>query len=151
MIAEVFDGLSLESRRRRFLVAMPRLTGRLHDALAAVDDRTHVVLVAEVMTTQPQAVGLGRYIHTSSGAAEIALEVVDAWHRRGIGRSLLRGLLAQAQAQGLDRFEGTLLPENREVLGLLRSELPLLRLRVESGLLLFDSPIRPATPMPAVA
>lgn len=47
LVAAFFAGLSAESRRRRFLQAMPRLPQRLLRHLADVDGRRHVAVVAE--------------------------------------------------------------------------------------------------------
>ncbi len=52
--------------------------------------------------------------------AELALAVVDAWQRRGVGRALLAALAARARRAGVRRFTATLLRDNRGALALAR-------------------------------
>jgi GNAT superfamily N-acetyltransferase len=84
----VFDGLSAESRRMRFLAAVPHLSPSLLRSLADVDQERHGCWVAEV---DGEPVGIGRYIRTENdpSVAEIALEVVDRCQGQGLGRLLV--------------------------------------------------------------
>jgi GNAT superfamily N-acetyltransferase len=52
--------------------------------------------------------------------AEIAVTVEDAWQHRGLGKRLARRLAAVALDHGFERFLATMLPDNREAIGLLR-------------------------------
>jgi GNAT superfamily N-acetyltransferase len=87
-VQAVFDGLSDGSRRMRFLGAVPRLSPRLLQTLADVDQERHGCWVAE---SDGEPVGIGRYIRTDDdpAVAEIALEVVDRCQGRGLGRLLV--------------------------------------------------------------
>src|SRR6476659_5743003 len=85
-LADAFDRLSERSRRQRFLAPKPRLSSRELDYLTDVDHVTHEALVA-IDETTGEIVGVGRYA-TGGGCgavADMALAVVDAWQRRGIG------------------------------------------------------------------
>lgn len=118
---QVFAGLSPESRHRRYLAPIDRLTPSARGALTAVDGHRHVALVAEVGPQRaPVAVGLARYVVDADGHAEIAYEVVDAWQGRGIGTRMLRQLVAIARDNGVDRLYGSLLRDNEASLALLR-------------------------------
>ncbi|HWN29191.1 MAG TPA: hypothetical protein VNP37_19660, partial [Actinomycetospora sp.] len=81
----VFAGLSDQSRYLRFHSPVPRLVPAVRRALAAVDGHRHVALVA-VAGREP--IGIARCIDLGSGRAELAVEVVDAWHGRGVGTLL---------------------------------------------------------------
>jgi GNAT superfamily N-acetyltransferase len=87
-ILQVFDGMSPESRRMRFLAATPSLQPDMAARLADVDHLDHGCWVAGI---SGEPVGIGRYIRTADDAAtaEVALEVVDACQGQGVGRLLL--------------------------------------------------------------
>jgi GNAT superfamily N-acetyltransferase len=87
-VQAVFDGLSAESRRMRFLGAMPHLSPTTLRSLADVDQERHGCWVAEI---DGEPVGVGRYIRTDDdpSVAEIALEVVDRCQGQGLGRLLV--------------------------------------------------------------
>jgi L-amino acid N-acyltransferase YncA len=65
---------------------------------------------------------LGFYDRPGCGsAAEIAIYIGTAWHRRGIGRFLVRRALAEAPRWGLDRLMAFIWHDNEGSLGLFRS------------------------------
>ena len=109
VVETVFDGLSSQSRRRRFLVPMPRLPGGHRRALADVDGERHVAWVALV---DGVPVGICRYVRTSPDAAELAFEVVDAHQGRGIGSALVDAVTTVARANGITWLEATVEPGN---------------------------------------
>lgn len=109
----VFAGLSGRSRFLRYHAATPRLTRRMRTALLDLDGRRHVALVAEVGPGDPRrAVGIARLIDLGDGCAEVAVEVVDAWHRRGVGTRLLESVAHHADLLGYVEFHADVLPEN---------------------------------------
>jgi GNAT superfamily N-acetyltransferase len=118
-ILDVFDGMSPRSRALRFLAPTPRLTAGMLRLLSDVDQERHLATVAEV---DGRAVGLGSYVrHAHDPAtADMALAVVDRHHRQGIGRSLLRVLMARAGCHGVTGFAVTVDPHNSAALALLR-------------------------------
>jgi GNAT superfamily N-acetyltransferase len=115
-LADAFDRLSDRSRRQRFLAPKPRLNARELDYLTDVDHVTHEALVA-IDETTGDIVGVGRYATGSGGggAADMALAVVDAWQRRGIGHGLAVRLVERARANGITRLTGTALADNLRV------------------------------------
>ena len=112
-LADAFDRLSDRSRRQRFLAPKPRLSARELDYLTDVDHVTHEALVA-IDETTGDIVGVGRYATGSAGgaAADMALAVVDAWQRRGIGHALAVRVVERARANGITRLTGTALADN---------------------------------------
>ena len=119
-LADTFERLSDRSRHQRFLAPKRRLSMRELDYLTEVDHVTHEALVA-IDETTGEIVGIGRYATGSGGgvAADMALVVVDAWQRRGIGHGLAVRLVERAHANGITRLTGTALADNLRVRSLL--------------------------------
>jgi RimJ/RimL family protein N-acetyltransferase len=136
VVTAVFDGMSPASRRARYLAALDELPARMLTALTAVYGADHVALVAEVRRGRTRhPVGIGRVVVDGPGRAELAYEVVDAWHGRGVGTRLVGALVADARRRGLEELHATLLPDNDASLALLRRHLPTLRTQLRAGLL----------------
>jgi RimJ/RimL family protein N-acetyltransferase len=106
----VFDQMSSKSRANRYLVGLPALTRSMISALVAVDGRDHVAWLAS-MDGRP--VGIARYIRVEPVIAEVALEVGDEHHGRGLGTALLDAVTTLACVNGIRRVEAIVLPENR--------------------------------------
>jgi RimJ/RimL family protein N-acetyltransferase len=116
VVEAVFAGLGEESRRRRFGIAIPRLRPREIDRLSDVDD-AHVALVAEA---GGRPIAIARFFREGDDAAELALEVVDAWHGRGVGGALIELLGTRARQAGVRTLRATVRSDNRAMLTLLR-------------------------------
>jgi GNAT superfamily N-acetyltransferase len=145
-LADAFDRLSDRSRRQRFLAPKPRLSARELDYLTDVDHVTHEALVV-IDETTGDIVGVGRYATGGAGgaAADMALAVVDAWQRRGIGHALAVRLVERARANGITRLTGTALADNL----LVRALLDRLGFRVRSvsaGVVEVELDLPPARP-----
>jgi len=54
-------------------------------------------------------------------AAEIAVAVVDDWHRRGLGTELMSHLSDRARRAGIERFTALMSADNVAMAGLLRT------------------------------
>jgi RimJ/RimL family protein N-acetyltransferase len=116
-ILEVFAGMSDLSRARRYLTGMARLPAVMLAALADVDGCHHVAWVASI---DGHAVGIGRYVHTDPVTVEVAFEVVDAHHGRGLGWVLADTLATLASAHGITRITASAAPDNGASLRVLR-------------------------------
>lgn len=116
-LRSVFDQLSAESRRDRYLVSTPRLPGVMSDVLAAVDGRDHVAWLASVAG---RPAGIGRYVRVDRSTAEIALEVVDAHQGRGLGTAILDTITTVAMVAGVSRVQASVLASNRRSVHLLQ-------------------------------
>jgi len=118
-VAALFRGLSDESRRRRFLAPKPKLSARDLAFLTEVDQRDHVAIVAQ--DDAGAIIASARYAAWPGepGRAEIAFEVADAWHGRGIGTALATELVAHARGAGLTALTASTLSENKPARALL--------------------------------
>ena len=112
-LEEGFEELSLESRYNRFGQGLGHLTEAELDYLSNVDQRYHVAWGAS--TTESEGIGIGRYIVTTRGCAEVALTVMDDWQGRGVGKLLLRVLAAIARSDGVSQFCFKFVPGNRQI------------------------------------
>lgn len=122
---DTFAGLSERSRFLRYHAATPRLTARMRRALLDIDGFRHLADVAETPTDNGlRAIGIARLLDLGAGRAEIAVEVVDAWHRRGVGSRLLASIGREAARLGYVEVQADVLPENRPMRRLLGQVLP---------------------------
>ena len=119
LLRDGFARLSDESRYRRFLVPMPRLSAHLVRYLTEVDHHDHEALGA-LAADGGEPVGIARYVRTEAGgdAAEVAVAVVDDWHGRGVATALLTRLAERAREEGIARFTATCQAGNEEALEL---------------------------------
>ncbi|MDX1621938.1 MAG: GNAT family N-acetyltransferase [Nitriliruptorales bacterium] len=123
-VQRVFGGLSATSRYRRFHAPIHRLSERLLDYLATPGP-DHLILVAEVLTSDGwEPVGLARAVRTTASEAELAIEVVDDWQGRGIGRRLVDRITVLAGAAGMTNVVGEILPDNEPMLALWAQSFP---------------------------
>jgi len=112
MLAAV-DRTSVQSLQRRFFVPKRGFSDKEVSFFMNVDFVDHVALVAQIdRDGRPAIVGGGRYIVAQPGQAELAFVVVDAYQGQGIGKALMRHLLAIARNSGLKELTAEVLPEN---------------------------------------
>jgi GNAT superfamily N-acetyltransferase len=115
-LLDVFDGMSEMSRRHRFLVGINQLSRHMVDVLADVDGRSHVAWVA---TIAGRSAGVARYVRVRDKTAEVAMEVVEGDHGRGVGSALLDAVATVACSNGIARLTATVDPLNQPSLRLL--------------------------------
>jgi GNAT superfamily N-acetyltransferase len=121
----VFDGLSARSRYLRFHGPVPRLTANVRRMLLDVDGERHVAVAAEVWSGSSwSSIGIGRVIRTGPAVGELAVEIVDEWQGRGVGRRLLESLRDLARSAAYRELHAEVLLENAAILGLLRRVFP---------------------------
>ena len=122
LVADIFARLSPISRWRRFLAARGHLTEAELRYLTDIDHRDHEAFAA---LDHPGGHGLGvaRYVRHADDpqAAEIAVTVVDDWHRRGLGTELMSHLSDRARRAGIARFTALISADNVPMAGLLRA------------------------------
>lgn len=122
LLADGFDRLSDRSRFFRFLAPKRELTPAELHYFTQIDHVDHEALVA-LSLADGRAVGVARYIRDAGdrSAADLAVTVVDDWHRRGIATQLLTLLSERAVLAGVRRYTVLVAADNLAVFALLRS------------------------------
>jgi acetate---CoA ligase (ADP-forming) len=110
--------LSIDSRYLRFFTAGLNLAAAAKQAarLAPPDGNGLVVVAGQ----PPAIVGHAAWLAGRDGTAEVAFEVADAWHGRGIASVLLAHLAESAAADGIATLTAVVLPENHRMLEVFR-------------------------------
>jgi RimJ/RimL family protein N-acetyltransferase len=118
-IREIWDAMSAESRRRRFLTPANEVSEEELRYLVDVDHKRHEALLA--LDDAGRAVGVARFVRTPGDrtSAEVAVVVADDWHRRGLGTELLDLLTARARALEIERYTAIVSRDNEVVLNAL--------------------------------
>ena len=117
-VTDLLERLSQQSRYQRYF--------RLIRSLAPADVARFVALgpdhVAVGAFDGNLLIGAAQYFRLSGrpDQAEVALEVADSHHRRGVGARLVHELARLAAGEGITHFTATVLAENRPVLELMR-------------------------------
>ena len=116
LLADAFQRLSPESRRRRFLTPATELSTEDLAYLTEVDHRRHEALVA-IDPADGSIVGSARYVEVprERETAEVAVVVVDDWQRRGVATALLSALSARARENEIETFRAYVSSENAVV------------------------------------
>ena len=123
LLIEAVAAMSERSVYFRFFSPMKRLPDALAHRLAVVDynDRFAVVGTTHKPGGKERIVGVARYDRAvGTDVAETAVAVVDEFQRRGLGSALLAILAKVASEHGIKTFTLIVLPENQQMLGLLR-------------------------------
>jgi len=109
-------GLCREARRLRFFTGAANIAGAAH--LAAGADAEHYGLIAH--DKMGVVVGHATYVKLNETRAEVAVEVADYLHDRGLGTILIERLAATAEERGITHFVAEVLSENRAMLDVFR-------------------------------
>jgi RimJ/RimL family protein N-acetyltransferase len=122
LVADIFAQLSATSRWMRFLASKTHLTEAELRYLTDIDHHDHEAFAA-LDGCSARGLGVARYIRhaTDPRAAELAIAVVDAWHRRGLGTQLLTRLSVQARRAGIHRLTALTATSNTAMTGLLHA------------------------------
>ncbi|MDR0482085.1 MAG: GNAT family N-acetyltransferase [Cellulomonadaceae bacterium] len=124
---------SEESAYFRFFAPVRTLTARELRTFTQVDHHDRVALVAVMPSrTAPSPIpppddddvtimGVGRYDLVEPGVANVAFNVADSLHGKGLGSILLEHLTAAARETAVHRFVAEVLPENHLMLAAFRS------------------------------
>ena len=123
LLHEAVASMSERTVYFRFFSPIKRMSDALAHRLAVVDyhDRFAIVATTHRPNGKERIVGVARYDRArDTDVAEVALAVIDEFQRRGLGGVLLGELAGVARKEGIKSFQLIVLPENREMLGLLR-------------------------------
>ena len=117
-LSALIDGLSERSSFLRFFSGA--VNARAAARLAATGPDTAGVVA---VTGDPETIiGHALYVREGGGRAEVAFEVADAWHGRGVGTILLGAAADRAAAEGIETFDALVMPENHAMVQLFRDE-----------------------------
>jgi acetyltransferase len=123
--------LSPESAMKRFLSPKASFSAAELRYLTEVDQHDHIAYVA---LEDGVLVAVARCVRVGPDVADVAIVVGDPWQGQGLGRRLLALLAERAAEEGITRFAGTMLADNRQALRLMRGfALPLERDVVSHG------------------
>ena len=117
LLTRLFSELSLETRYRRFFMAVREMDEARFAFLAELDHHDREALVA-VESVSGAGAGVARYVRIDDDVAEPAVVVADRWQRLGLGSVLLERLTLRALEVGIARFRGLVLAENRDAIRL---------------------------------
>ncbi|GIG24409.1 GNAT family N-acetyltransferase [Cellulomonas denverensis] len=115
----------------RFFAPLERLPERDLARFTRVDHRDRVALVA--VTQDDAIIGVARYDRVGPDEAEVAFNIADAHHGRGLGSVLLEHLAAAARERGIRRFVAEVLPQNGRMIAVFREAGYTLRQQLEDG------------------
>jgi RimJ/RimL family protein N-acetyltransferase len=123
LLHEAVAAMSERTVYFRFFTPLKRMPDALAHRLAVVDyhDRFAIVATTNRPNGKERILGVARYDRAAgTDVAETAVAVVDEFQRRGLGSALLAILAKVAREEGIKTFSLIVLPENQQMLGLLR-------------------------------
>lgn len=123
LLIEAVSAMSERTVYFRFFSPLKRLPDALAHRLAVVDykDRFALVATTHKPAGKERIAGVARYDRApNTDVAETAVAVVDEFQRRGLGGALLTILAKVARDHAIKTFTLIVLPENQQMLGLLR-------------------------------
>lgn len=116
-LLEHFQRMSQESIYHRFFGLKHSLTRDDLVRFTEVDFKTHVALVATLREDGTERfIGVGRYVSSRPGSAEVAFAVLDEHQGRGVGTLLLEHLGRVARVAGIFEFQADVLGDNNRML-----------------------------------
>lgn len=123
LLHEAVAAMSERTVYFRFFSPLKRLPDALAHRLAVVDynDRFALVATSHRPSGKERILGVARYDRArDTEVAEVAVAVIDEYQHRGLGGALLAILARVARQHGIKTFTLIVLPENQQMLGLLR-------------------------------
>jgi GNAT superfamily N-acetyltransferase len=113
----LLHGLCPEDLRMRFFTGAVDVDGAAHTVAETGEGRLGLVAHGETGALVAHAL----CVQLDDARAEVAVEVADRLHGRGLGTILVEQLAALAERRGVDRFVAEVLPENHAMLEVFRN------------------------------
>jgi GNAT superfamily N-acetyltransferase len=120
LLDQIMEGMSPQSRYQRYHGPKPRLSSADRRYLTSVDERNHLALVALAPEGAPVAIVRAVRLKDDPLAAELGIEVVDAWQNQGVGTILIARIARRAAAAGIERLVARVLDETGYARSLMR-------------------------------
>lgn len=108
--------LCSQARYLRFFTGAADAASAAHLAAATDPDRYGLLAYDEIGVL----VGHALYVQLDDARAEVAVEVADHLHDRGLGTILIERLANVAEERGITRFVAEVLPQNSSMLAVFR-------------------------------
>jgi RimJ/RimL family protein N-acetyltransferase len=147
LLHEAVAAMSERTVYFRFFSPLKRMPDALAHRLAVVDYNDRFALVAtDKHRASERIVGVARYDRVvNTDVAEVAVAVIDEFQRRGLGSALMTILGKVATEHGIKTFTLIVLPENQQMLGLLRKMGWIHRAKLSGGVydISFELPVLP--------
>jgi acetate---CoA ligase (ADP-forming) len=115
-LTEFLASLCLEARRLRFFTGAANIPLSAHLSAGTGDDRIGLI----ALDGRGGLVAHALCIQLGSRRAEVAVEVADGLHGRGLGTILIERLAQIAERHGIATFQAEVLPENHAMLEVFR-------------------------------
>ena len=114
--------LSPQSKFKRFMGELKELSPEQLHAFTHPDrERESVYIVIRSTASGEEEIAVARYILESDGrSCEFAITVADAWQGKGVAGRLMRVLIRDAKARGLEGMNGFVLGANNRMLDFVR-------------------------------
>ncbi|WP_024288074.1 GNAT family N-acetyltransferase [Cellulomonas sp. KRMCY2] len=137
-------GQSERSTYFRFFAPLSRLPERDLARFTHVDHHDRVALVAVVSSDEGERIiAVARYDRIDGASAEVAFNVADDHHGRGLGSVLLEHIAAAARERGLSRFTAEVLPNNSQMIAVFREAGYVVSQHLDDGILTVSFDIDP--------
>ena len=114
--------LSPQSKFKRFMGELKELSpAQLHAFTHPDRERESVYVVIRSTAAGEEEIAVARYIVEPEGrSCEFAITIADAWQGKGVAGRLMRALIRDAKARGLERMYGFVLGANNRMLDFVR-------------------------------
>lgn len=147
-LQKLHEGQSSDSIYFRYFTYKSQLSAKELERFTVVD---YVDRVAFVILLGDELMGIGRYDRLNdSTEAEVAFNIADVHHGRGLGSILMEHLAAAARENGIRTFTAEVLPENRRMLKVFQAAGFETTRSFEDGVVVVEFPIDPTARVRAV-
>ncbi|MBT1063667.1 GNAT family N-acetyltransferase [Bowmanella sp. Y26] len=114
--------LSNQSKHFRFMGNIKECSSSMLYQFTHPDPEQEVAIIGLVKQEHEQEIAVARFaVLPDQKSCEFAIAIADAWQRKGIGRYLLRQLMAIAANRGLTQMRGLVLADNTGMLTLCKT------------------------------
>ncbi|HIY86201.1 MAG TPA: GNAT family N-acetyltransferase [Candidatus Yaniella excrementavium] len=147
-LQKMHEGQSQDSIYFRYFTYKSQLSAKELERFTVVD---YVDRVAFVIILGDELMGIGRYDRLDDATeAEVAFNIADAHHGRGLTSIFMEHLAAAAKENGIRTFTAEVLPENRRMLSVFQAAGFETSRSFEDGVVVVEFPIDPTARVRAV-